>query len=82
MEQAKFYTDEGVRERKEKLKLKMLINQAYTQQGKELPATLPLEEQALRILQVHNQKVSQIRTTFLQTYEKRQASRGDINMTT
>ena len=41
MEQAKFYTDEGVKERKEKLKLKMLINQAYAQQGKELPAILP-----------------------------------------
>jgi hypothetical protein len=41
MEQAKFYTDEGVKERKEKLKLKILINQAYAQQGKELPAILP-----------------------------------------
>ena len=82
MEQAKFYSDEGVKERKEKLKLKMLINQAYSQQGKELPATFPQEEQAFRILQVHNQKVSQIRSAFLQTYEKRQASKGDINTTT
>jgi hypothetical protein len=41
MEQAKFYTEEGVKERKEKFKLKMLINQAYAQQGKELPVTIP-----------------------------------------
>ena len=65
MEQAKFFTDEGVKERKEKLKLKMFINQVYTQQGKELPPNIPQEEQALRILQVHNQKVSQIRSSFL-----------------
>ena len=30
MDQAKFFTDEGVKERKEKLKLKMFINQVYT----------------------------------------------------
>eukprot|EP00347_Sterkiella_histriomuscorum_P021277 403334569 len=68
-EQIKFFSEEGVKERKEKVKLKVFMNQTYGAQNVveakakgsvEMFQGVPIEEQALRMLQVHNSKVEKI----------------------
>ena len=81
-EHTKFYTDEGLKERKEKLKLRVFMNQLYGQSEaktkNDATTTIPFQEQILRMLQVHNSKVERIRSNFKEKFDSRQAAKDDI----
>ncbi|CDW78606.1 UNKNOWN [Stylonychia lemnae] len=79
-EQAKFFTEDGVKDRKEKVKLKVFMSQVYgaqniqenkTKGAIEMYQNIPLQDQALRMLQVHNSKVEKILKGFRTQYEIR-----------
>jgi hypothetical protein len=83
-EQRKFFTEEGVKDRKESIKLKVLMNSTYSnnnparkasdtsdRSAKEGKGGISDEEKFLRILQVHNMKVEKIIGGFHERVSKK-----------
>lgn len=57
------------------------VIEAKTKTGKEIYSNIPYEEQALRILQIHNSKIQKILTNYRTGFEERKIGREE-NLTT